>query len=183
MTSVRYLSACQRSTGRALPHELGWARIVGMGWSRTIRVGWCSLALLVISTSAFGQVSDETHSREQELIALERLWNEAQVHRDSGALATMIGDKFVNTEWDGEVSERGKFLADIADPQFKVSKLDIQDVKVVLYKDAAVVAGIYHTKGTVQGKPYEHTGRFTDTWVLQDARWQCVASHTSLLQK
>ncbi len=127
--------------------------------------------------------SDDLHSRENQLIALERLWNEARVNRDANALAGMIGDKFVNTEWDGEVSERSKFLADIADPRFKVTGLNIQDVKVILYKDTAVVAGIYHTKGTVQGKFYEHVGRFTDTWVLQDARWQCVASHTSLLQK
>jgi len=141
----------------------------------------CSLALAagVLAQSA----SEDFHSRENQLIALEHLWNEAQVNRDANALAGMIGDKFVNTEWDGEVSERGKFLADIADPHFKVNALNIQDVKVILYNDAAVVAGIYHTKGTYQGRPYEHTGRFTDTWVLQDAKWQCVASHTSLLQK
>ena len=142
------------------------------------------LCCLLLGVSAFAQTADDDpHSREQQLIALEHLWNEAQVNRDASALANMIGDKFVNTEWDGEVSERGKFLADIADPRFKVNMLNIQDVKVVLYKDTAVVAGIYHTKGTFQGKPYEHVGRFTDTWVFQDARWQCVASHTSLLQK
>jgi len=134
--------------------------------------------------SGFAQVAgDDLRTREHQLVALERLWNEAQVNPDASALANMIGDKFVNTEWDGEVSERGKFLADIADPRFNVTMLNIQDVKVILYNDTAVVAGIYHTKGTYQGKPYEHVGRFTDTWILQDARWQCVASHTSLLQK
>jgi ketosteroid isomerase-like protein len=139
---------------------------------------------LLLGVCAFAQAADaDAHSRERQLVALEHLWNEAQVNRDASALANMIGDKFVNTEWDGEISERGKFLADIADPQFKVSVLNIQDVKVVLYKDTAVVAGIYHTKGTYQGRPYDHVGRFTDTWVFQDARWQCVASHTSLLQK
>jgi len=135
--------------------------------------------------SALAQIAadDADYAREQQLIALERLWNEAQVNHDARALAHMIGDKFVNTEWDGEVSERGKFLADIADPRFNATSLNIQDVKVILYRDAAVVAGIYHTKGTIQGKPYEHVGRFTDTWVYQDAHWQCVASHTSLLHK
>ena len=142
------------------------------------------LCCFLLGVCAFGQTAgDDPHSREQQLITLEHLWNEAQVNRDASALASMIGDKFVNTEWDGEISERGKFLADIADPHFKVSALNIQDVKVVLYKDTAVVAGVYHTKGTYQGKPYEHLGRFTDTWVFQDVRWQCVASHTSLLQK
>ena len=38
-------------------------------------------------------------------------------------------------------------------------------------------------KGTYQGKPYNHVGRFTDTWVLDLGKWQCVASHTSLLKK
>ncbi|HXZ31113.1 MAG TPA: nuclear transport factor 2 family protein [Terriglobales bacterium] len=139
--------------------------------------------LLLAAGMLAQSANDDSRSRENQLIALEHLWNEAQVSRDAKALAGMIGDKFVNTEWDGQVTERGKFLADIADPRFKITALNIQDVKVILYKDAAVVAGIYHTKGTYQGKPYEHTGRFTDTWVLQDAKWQCVASHTSLLQK
>jgi hypothetical protein len=52
-----------------------------------------------------------------------------------------------------------------------------------MYADSAVVVGTYHTKGTYEGKPYEHIGRFTDTWVFTEGRWQCVASHTSLLKK
>ena len=114
---------------------------------------------------------------------MEHLWNEAQVNRDARALDSMIGTEFINTEYDGEVSDKSKFLADIKDPQFKPSTLTIQDLKVSMYADSAVVAGIYHTKGTYEGKPYEHFGRFTDTWVFTEGRWQCVASHTSLLKK
>ena len=114
---------------------------------------------------------------------MERLWNEAQVNRDSRSLDAMLGANFVNTEYDGEVSDRNKFLADIKDPQFNLASLTIQDAKVSMYADAAVVVGTYRTKGTFQGKPYEHVGRFTDTWVFTDGRWQCVASHTSLVKK
>ena len=114
---------------------------------------------------------------------MEHLWNEAQVNRDSRALDGMIGSGFVNTEWDGELSDKQKFLADIKDPQFKPTSLTIQDVKVSMYGDSAIVVGIYHTKGTYQSKPYEHFGRFTDTWVFTEGRWQCAASHTSLLKK
>ena len=45
-------------------------------------------------------------------------WNEAQVNRDSGALERLVAEP-VNTEYDGEVSDRSKFLADIRDPEFK----------------------------------------------------------------
>ena len=138
----------------------------------------------VLSSGAFGQFAkEEAHTQELRLLALERLWNEAQVSRDSNALASMIGDKFVNTEWDGEVSERGKFLEGIADPLFKPTALNIQDVKVNLFHETAIVTGVYRTKGTYEGKPYDHVGRFTDTWVYDNDKWQCVASHTSLLKK
>jgi len=140
------------------------------------------LCCALLSIASFGQNSD-VRGQETRLVALERLWNESQVNRDSNALAAMIGDKFVNTEWDGAVSERGKFLSDIADPEFKVSVLSIDDVKVNLYRETAIVTGIYRTKGTYQGKPYGHVGRFTDTWVFENDKWQCVASHTSLLKK
>jgi ketosteroid isomerase-like protein len=105
------------------------------------------------------------------------------VNRDAAVLEAMIDDSFINTEYDGEVSDKAKFLADIKDPQFKPTSLTIQDVKVTMYADAAVVIGSYHTKGTYQGKTYEHVGRFTDTWVYAHGRWQCAASHTSLLKK
>jgi ketosteroid isomerase-like protein len=122
-------------------------------------------------------------SQQTKLIVMEHLWNEAQVNRDARALDSMIGAAFVNTEYDGEVSDKSKFLADIKDPQFNISSLTIQDLKVSMYADSAVVVGSYRTKGSYLGKPYEHTGRFTDTWVFTEGRWQCVASHTSLLKK
>jgi len=93
----------------------------------------------------------------------------------------MIGDHFVNTEFNGEVSNQGKFLADFADPpKFKPSLMNIQNVEVEMYGTTAVVTGDYHTKGTSRGKLYEHLGRFTDTWVYEEGKWLCVASHSSL---
>ena len=148
-----------------------------------LRATFCCLLLaLAVSVPAPAQKSRDD-SQETKLLIMEHLWNEAQVNRDARVLDAMVGSEFVNTEYDGEVSDKAKFLADIKDPQFKPTSLTIQDVKVNMYADAAVVVGIYRTKGTYQGKPYEHFGRFTDTWVYTEGRWQCVASHTSLLKK
>ncbi len=122
-------------------------------------------------------------SQETKLLVMEHLWNEAQVNRDARTLDVMIATDFIDTEYDGDVSGKAKFLADIRDPRFNLETMTIQDLKVSMYGDAGVVVGIYHTKGTYQGKPYEHIGRFTDTWVFTEGRWQCVASHTSLLKK
>ena len=142
------------------------------------------LCCLVIAACGFAQTpKNASYSDTSNVIALERMWNQAQLVRDANAIAGMIGDRFVNTEYDGEVSNRGKFLADFADPQFKPSLMQIQDLKVEMYPNTAVVTGIYHTKGIYGTKPYEHLGRFTDTWIFQEGKWLCVASHTSLLKK
>jgi ketosteroid isomerase-like protein len=140
----------------------------------------CLSLLLIVSSVACAQQAD---SREGKLLVLERLWNEAQVNRDSPALDALVSSRFVNTEYDGEVSDKQRFLAEIKDPHFKPKLANIQDLKMNFFGDTAVVTGVYHTQGTYQGKPYDHVGRFTDTWVLDLGKWQCVASHTSLLKK
>src|SRR5690349_6404441 len=142
---------------------------------------FCCCFLLALSSLAV--VSQQADPREAKLLVLERLWNEAQVNRDSAALDALVSSRFVNTEWDGEVSDKQKFLADIRDPHFKPTLANIQDVKMNFFGDTAVVTGTYHTQGTYQSKPYDHTGRFTDTWILDGGKWQCVSSHTSLLKK
>ncbi len=143
----------------------------------------CSSLLMAGAFAQTVRDRDKDDSQATKLVVLEHLWNEAQVNRDERALEGMIADSFVNTEWDGELSERGKFLADIKDPKFKPDLVTIQNLKVNLYHNAGVVTGVYHTKGSYNGKPYDHLGRFTDTWVFQDGKWECVASHTSLVKK
>jgi hypothetical protein len=154
---------------------------MGRWFGNAVRLAVCGLLVVVC---AFAQTPNaESYGEAAKLIALERMWNQAQLSRDATAIANMIGDKFTNTEWDGEVSNRGKFLADFADPKYRPSLMNIQDVKVEMYNTTAIVTGAYHTKGTYAGKPYEHFGRFTDTWVFQDGKWLCVASHASLMKK
>ena len=145
-----------------------------------IRTVGCCLLLALGSVALAAQQVD---FRESQLRVLEHMWNEAQVNRDAAALEALVSSRFVNTEWDGELTNKQKFLADIKDPRFKPSSLNIQDVKMNFFGNTAVVTGIYHTQGSYQGKPYDHLGRFTDTWVQDLGKWQCVASHTSLLKK
>ncbi|HEY3619275.1 MAG TPA: hypothetical protein VGK96_20895, partial [Candidatus Sulfotelmatobacter sp.] len=76
----------------------------------------CCLLLALGSVAVAAQQADP---REGRLLVLEHLWNEAQVNRDSSALEALVSSRFVNTEWDGELTNKQKFLADIKDPRFK----------------------------------------------------------------
>jgi hypothetical protein len=138
--------------------------------------------LLALSVGAQGQLSDSA-ANVSKLIAIENAWNMAQLHYDAKALDSLMGDKFVYTDYDGTVMNKAGFVADLKDPSYAAKLMVNSDVAVHIYQNAAVVIGAYHTRGTYKGKPFDHRGRFTDMWIYHDNRWQCVASHTNLSGK
>ena len=130
-----------------------------------------------------GSASKDTDPEASKLIALENAWNQAQLHHDDKALNDLVPDTFVYTDYDGTVMNKAQFLADIKDPSYRATLIQNEDMKVYPYPNAAIVTGTYHTKGTYKRKPFEHWGRFTDTWLYRNNTWQCVASHTNLIKK
>jgi len=146
-----------------------------------IRVTLC-LLLLSVRLMARDQANDVSADASK-LIALENAWNQAQLHHDSKALNSLVSDAFVYTDYDGTVMNKAQFLADLKDPDYRASLIANKDTRVISYPNAAIVVGTYHTKGTYKRQAFEHYGRFTDTWLFQNNRWQCVASHTNLIKK
>lgn len=138
------------------------------------------LALVFLSTVAFSQARSDAEAK---LIAMENAWNAAQRDHDTKALDALVADTFINTEWDGSVENKAQFLNSIKDTSTKFASMSNDNVSVFMYGNTAIVAGAYHGKGTKNGKPYEAHGRFTDTWVLMNGKWQCVASASQHLQK
>ncbi len=124
-----------------------------------------------------------TAADESRLIALENAWNQAQLHHDAKALQDLVAESFVYTDYDGTVMNKVQFLLDLKDPTYRATLIMNEDTKVFPYQNVAIVIGRYHTKGTYKRQAFEHWGRFTDTWIFQNYKWQCVASHTNLIKK
>jgi len=142
------------------------------------------IVVLAACTLMVAQGAIENPSKEKsKLIALENAWNQAQIHRDGEALNTLVADTFVYTDWDGTVMNKAKFIADSKDPSVRTTSVSNDGVDVYFYPGVAVVTGAYHTRGLNKGKPFDHYGRFTDTWIMSGGQWQCVASHTNLIRK
>ena len=118
---------------------------------------------------------------EERIVALENIWNQAQLNHDASALGSMLHPDFVFTDFDGTVMAKPQFLASIRDMSNTVTSEVSDDMKVHRFGDTAVVTGATHEKGKQKGKAYEHYGRFTDTWIKHDSEWICVASHLGLL--
>ena len=139
--------------------------------------------LLLLSSLALPQTFAQTDGDESKIIALENLWNQIQIARDADAMEKMLDDDFVLTDFDGSVLNKAQFLVTIRDKSNQLTVETTQDMKLHRHGDIVVVTGATHEKGTAKGKPYEHHGRFTDTWIKHDSQWLCIASQLSLIPK
>ncbi len=144
---------------------------------------WGALVLACAMSAAAQAPVRDTKAERSMIIALENAWNQAQIHRDGEALNRLVADTFVYTDWDGTLLNKAKFIADSKDPSVETTLVANDDVQVYFYPGVAVVTGAYHAKGINQGKPFDHYGRFTDTWISSGGQWRCVASHTNLMKK
>jgi ketosteroid isomerase-like protein len=117
------------------------------------------------------------------VLAMENAWNRAELHNDDQAVQLLLGDDFVMTVAEGTLYNKSQILASVRDKSYRPEVLQSSDMKVHGYGNTAIVTGAYREKGVDKGKPWERRGRFTDTWVYIDGRWQCVASHFSVKPK
>jgi ketosteroid isomerase-like protein len=142
------------------------------------------LFLIVVSSwILFAQQPSSSEGDEKRIVALENIWNQAQISRDATAMGSMLHADFVFTDYDGTVMSKAQFLASIRDSSNTLSQEVSDDMKLHRFGDTVVVTGATHEKGKQRGKTYEHYGRFTDTWIRHGNEWICVASQLGLLQK
>ena len=137
------------------------------------------LALASVWTaSAFGSQPPAV-SVEEELIALERGWNEAFYARDVEFLDSILADDFIVTYDDGAQGDKARELALSASFNQRVISATQEDFTVQVYDDAAVVWFTLRVVGIRRGQEAEIVLRYTDVWVVRDGRWQCVSSQST----
>lgn len=139
--------------------------------------------VVFFSCILIGQQRSPAQGDEERILGLENIWNQAQMNHEATAMGSMLHADFVFTDYDGTVMTKPQFLASIRDSSNTLTLEVSDDMKLHRYGDTVIVTGATHEKGKQKGKPYEHYGRFTDTWVRQNSEWICVASQLGLLQK
>lgn len=118
-------------------------------------------------------------SVEEELIALERGWNEAFYARDVEFLDSILADDFIVTYDDGARGDKARELGLAESFNQRVISATQEDFTVQVYDDAAVVWFTLRVVGIRRGQEAEIVLRYTDVWVMRDGRWQCVASQST----
>jgi ketosteroid isomerase-like protein len=114
------------------------------------------------------------------ILAMEHAWNQAELNNDAGAVQMLLAEDFVMTVAEGVLYNKAQMVASVRDKSYRPEILQSTDLRVHSYGTTAVVTGAYYEKGVDKGKAWERRGRFTDTWIYLQGRWQCVASQFSV---
>ena len=104
----------------------------------------------------------------------ERQWAESVASGDSSVVARILADDFVGVHPEGRHYTKEKMVSDTRTaPQYFASN-HLNDVKIRFYGNMAIAQG---NESWVRRKGEPKHGRFvwTDTWSLQNGKWQIVA--------
>ena len=134
-------------------------------------------ALVMIMGGAAGQVV-AADSAEQAVTAAEKQWLKSQQTNNVELLAPLLADNVVETTEEGKVYV-GREAVLAAAKSDNWSSAEYTDLKVTVFGNTAIATGTFTGKGTSAGKPVDARARFTDTWVMANGKWQCVATHDS----
>jgi ketosteroid isomerase-like protein len=141
------------------------------------------LVMVATSILVVGQEKPRLTDDEGRILALETAWNHAEQTKDVAALDQLLSSTLVYTDYDGSLQNKAEYLAAAKSESLHPEQIINDEMTTHMYRDAAVVTGIYREKGISKGKPYSRRGRFTDTWVKENGAWQCVASQSTLMSK
>jgi ketosteroid isomerase-like protein len=129
-------------------------------------------------SSAAAQDAGDALARSK-ILALEHAWDQAQERCDVKALAAIFDNSLVYVDYDGKLLTKAEFLERVKSNSTHMEQIVAESMSVQVFGKTAIVVGTYRVKGIDGGKPYLRRGRFTDTWVLINGLWICVAAEAT----
>ena len=120
-------------------------------------------------------------AEEQALMQVEREWADAMVKRDVANVEKYLGKEWMFT-YDGQVTPRTQFLAELKSGVYRFESLVMRDVSMRVFGDVAIVTMIGDMKGTYKGTDISGSSRGTDFFVKRDGRWQCVSTQNTTIK-
>lgn len=149
-----------------------------------MKAALCAFLLLAAASVLIAkQYNSAASADENRILALENAWNSAEQQKDTKVLDELLSDSLSYTDYDGTFMNKKEFLTSVSAPALHPELITNESVTVHTFGPSAIVTGVYHEKGTMNGKGYSRRGRFTDTWVNENGVWHCVASQSTLLTR
>jgi ketosteroid isomerase-like protein len=115
---------------------------------------------------------------------MENAWEAAVGKHDVATVEGFLAADFTGVSLKGKFVNRSQMLAESKGDKdtYKSAKNEKLNVQMC-GKDVAIVTGRAREVGTGKdGKAFDRTFLFTDTWMMRGGKWQCIASQASKIK-
>ena len=143
-------------------------------------------AIAVVAVVLFSALGERVSARrtgrqttEEQLLALDHQWSDANVRGDAETLGRILADDFIATDAQGVVWTKAEMLEAIGSGRIKTQASTTYDYRVRVYGDVAVMTHGASVTRVVDGKNLSGRQRSTHVFVRRGGRWQAVANHVT----
>ena len=133
--------------------------------------------LLALMVHTAGRADDADAG--QQVATLSKQHREAAVKGDTNTLESILADDWIGIDPNGGAEDKALAAKNLRDGTIDYEAIDpLEEVKVRVYGDAAVVTGRYQAKLTYKGQKIDSLVRTTEFYAKQGGTWRCV--HTQV---
>ena len=141
-------------------------------------VTMCAVSFFA-SAQAPAARSAQAGSEEETLKQIERDWDNAAAKADTAALDRILAADWVVTNFDGQLETKAQRLAAVKSGERKLETATINEMKVRLLGDVAIVHGLSTVKASLKGKDVSGRYRWTDVFAKRGGRWLAVTTQST----
>ena len=107
------------------------------------------------------------------LLQMERDWSQAGVSKDTRTVDRILADDWVSVDFRGKSVTKTQAIAELNTPTPPSQPIELGDMKVRVFGDAAVVTG----------KDAAGNYAWMDVFLKRNGRWQAIASQSTKIER
>ncbi len=134
-------------------------------------------ALVALVVPTMGRADDADAQKQVALLSKQH--REAVVDGDTNSLESILADDWIGIDPTGGVESKALVAKNLRDGAIDYEAIDpLEEAKVRVYGDAAVVTGRYQAKLTYKGQKIDSLVRTSEFYAKLGGTWRCV--HTQV---
>ena len=139
----------------------------------------CFLAIVATAAFALGQTPNKAGEGDAAatVAVMDHVWLDAAHNRDTGTMAWLFADDFVEIHPGGELVDKKEQIDQIADPTRKIEEIHPDDINVrYISTDVAVLTDTTTIRGLSGGVNYNGTYKVIRVFVKEQGRWRAAGA-------
>jgi hypothetical protein len=137
-------------------------------------------ALWTLAQPAFAALPHHPkHEVHKEIEGLEMQWRQAQLDNDVALMDRLLADDYIGISASGIIETKAEALALRRAGTLHITQLDLNDLKVRIYNDTAVVTSRADVAGTNGASDISGKYRYTRVYNKRFGQWKIVSFEAS----